>query len=234
MATLYVRNVPEDLYERLRAQAEGHGRSIANEAVELLEMQLLQRRGRGLRRRRDVGSFARFGAEARQVIVSAAEEARSLAHTYIGTEHLLLGTLTQVPLPGLDLGRARHDIEERVGRGTEAVGGSLPFTPRAKRALELAVGEAGLADVTPGHLALGLLAEGEGVAFEMLRAAGVDADAVWGAMGPEQAALHNAAPFRVVELRGDATEWERALSEAGLDDYELVSVTDGRAVLRRL
>ena len=166
---------------------------------------------------------------ARAVVASAQEEARGLAHSYVGTEHLLLGVLAQRPLPGLTLDQARRDAEALVGRGEGAPpDGYLPFTARAKKVLELALREALPGAIEPEHIALGILREGDGIGFQLLTAS-----------APEiRSALHEALdaapadpPFRVLELGGAAEEWESALNEAAAAGYELVSVVDRRAVL---
>src|SRR5215468_8130378 len=94
--------------------------------------------------------FERFTDRARRVIVLAQEEARSLSHNYIGTEHLLLGLIREdegiaaKALTALDieLDAVRERIEEIIGLGTEQEDGHIPFTPRAKRVLELSLREA--------------------------------------------------------------------------------------------
>ena len=232
MATLHVRNVPDELYERLRVHAEAEGRSIGAEAVHLLDQQLAGGGSRrGLRRRRGGGPApgGHMSPAARAVVASAQEEARGLAHSYVGTEHLLLGVLAQRPLPGLTLDQARRDADALVGRGEGAPpDGYLPFTARAKKVLELALREALPGAIEPEHIALGILREGDGIGFQLLTAS-----------APEiRSALHEALdaapadpPFRVLELGGAAEEWESALNEAAAAGYELVSVVDRRAVL---
>jgi hypothetical protein len=236
MATLHVRNVPDELYGRLRAHAEAEGRSIGAETVQLLDQQLAGGGSRrGLRRRRG-GAPAPGGhmsAAARAVIASAQEEASGLGHAYIGTEHLLLGVLAHRPLPGLTLESARRDAEALVGRGDGASPeGYVPFTARAKKVLELALREAHPGEIEPEHIALAILREGEGAGFQLLSASAPD-------MRSARAALHEALeaappvpPFRVIELEGAAEDWEAALNDAASAGYELVSVVDGRAVLR--
>jgi ATP-dependent Clp protease ATP-binding subunit ClpC len=131
--------------------------------------------------------FERFTDRARRVVVLAQEEARSLDHPYIGTEHLLLGLIAQgegVALHALrDLGvepdQLRNDVVIAVGRGEGTPVGHVSFTPRAKQTLELALREAlqlGHRYIGTEHLLLGLLREGEGTAVQVLQAAGVDPD----------------------------------------------------------
>ena len=123
--------------------------------------------------------FERFTDRARAVVMHAQEEARRFNHNYIGTEHLMLGLLVDPEGLGgqallecsIDLDRARAEIERRIGRGSEEPKGHIPFTPRAKKVLELALRQAlKLNDNYIGteHVLLGLLAEGEGVAAQIL------------------------------------------------------------------
>lgn len=118
--------------------------------------------------------FEHFTESSRQVIVLAQEEARLLGHSYIGTEHLLLGLVRQeddavlavLSAHELSLERARGDVVEVVPRGGENATGQIPFTPHAKRVLELSIARAKALEhnvITPLHLLLGLaLAEGVG------------------------------------------------------------------------
>jgi ATP-dependent Clp protease ATP-binding subunit ClpA len=125
--------------------------------------------------------FERFSGQARQVVVSAQEEARELDHNYIGTEHLLLGLLvTSDSLAGTSLtalGYTRDDVrasvEAMVGRGKGAPEGHVPFTPRAKKVLELSLREALQLKhnyIGTEHILLGLIREGEGIAAKILEA----------------------------------------------------------------
>lgn len=108
----------------------------------------------------------------------AQEEARKLHHNYIGTEHFLLGLLRQGDGLGgkalesvLSLEAARGEVERRIGRGSEEPKGHIPFTPRAKKVLELALRQAmklGHSYIGTEHILLGLVAEGEGVAAQIL------------------------------------------------------------------
>ena len=123
--------------------------------------------------------FARFTDRARQVMVLAQEEARLLNHNYVGTEHLLLGLLREgdgvaaraLTGLGISLQTVRVQVEEVIGQGQAAPVGHIPFTPRAKKVLELSLREAlqlGHNYVGTEHLLLGLLREGEGVAAQVL------------------------------------------------------------------
>lgn len=141
--------------------------------------------------------FERFSEEARQVVVFAQEEARDLRHSYIGTEHILLGLLREEeqrpdgehPLRtfGITLVEARGHVARLVGPGEEASGGEasaghqMPFTPRAKKALELALREAlSLKQIWigPEHILLGLVRETEGVAARVLLEFNLDSETV--------------------------------------------------------
>ncbi len=124
--------------------------------------------------------FERFTSEGRRAIVLAQEEARRLQHNYIGTEHLLLGLLAEpdgIPARaaarfGLSLSVGRNDVTEMIGVGQQPVrGGHIPFTPRAKKCLELSLREAlqlGHDYIGPEHVLLGIIRESEGVAAQIL------------------------------------------------------------------
>src|SRR5207344_2265928 len=123
--------------------------------------------------------FERFSGQARNVVVLAQEEARELDHNYIGTEHLLLGllaasdSLARASLAALGYTReeVRAKIEAIVGRGKASPGGHVPFTPRAKKVLELSLREALQLKhnyIGPEQILLGLVGEGEGVAAQVL------------------------------------------------------------------
>src|ERR1035437_513930 len=146
----------------------------------MLIMQALRRRGAVVRRWVSGGSmFERFTERARQVVVLAQEEARTLKHNYIGTEHILLGLLREEEglaargLESLDITveRVRAQVVRIVGSGEEVTSGQIPFTPRAKKVLELALREAlSLGDNYIGteHILQGLVRENEGVAARIL------------------------------------------------------------------
>lgn len=122
------------------------------------------------------GPFERFAQEAKDVIVTAQEEARSLRHNYVGVEHLLLGLCADdIVGPLLRATGAPRDaileqIRSIVGEGTATSAGLIPFTPRVKRALELAAGAAGRSGqpVEPAHILLGALDLREGVGAQIL------------------------------------------------------------------
>src|ERR687885_1270906 len=182
VATLHVRKVPDYLYEAIRERAEREGRSIGGEVVCLLEETLL---AQGLRRRR--GLLEPFAEDGRQAVVLAQDEARELGHRYLGTEHLLLGVLRieggrgarALASFGIDREAVVAAVVEDVGRGSEVVEGTIPFTPRSKKALELALRESLAARsgaVDTGHVLLGLARVEEGVAARMLTRFGADLD----------------------------------------------------------
>jgi ATP-dependent Clp protease ATP-binding subunit ClpC len=133
--------------------------------------------------------FERFTERARQVVVLAQDEARSFGHGFIGTEHLLLGLLREEEGIGarvlealeLDVDHVRAEVERRLPRGEVTATGQIPFTPAAKRTLELALRE-GLAlghnYIGTEHVLLGLARDNEGVAADILRDAGVDGERI--------------------------------------------------------
>ena len=133
--------------------------------------------------------FERFTDRARRVVVLAQEEARMLNHNYIGTEHLLLGLVHEgegvaaaaLESLGATLARVREQVEEIIGRGRQVPAGHIPFTPRAKRVLELSLREAlqlGHHYIGTEHILLGLIREGEGVAAQVLQKLGADLNRV--------------------------------------------------------
>jgi prophage maintenance system killer protein len=136
-------------------------------------------------RARPRGMFGRFTDRARRVVQLAQEEARLLNHRYVGTEHLLLGLLGEgegvaakaLASLGISLEAVRAQVVELIGHGQTAPAGHIPFTPRAKKVLELSLREAlqlGHNYVGTEHLLLGLVREGEGVANEVLAGFGAD------------------------------------------------------------
>ena len=129
--------------------------------------------------------FERFTDRARRVVVLAQDEARGLKHNYIGTEHLLLGLISEgegvaakaLETVGIKGEAVRASVIEIIGEGEKPVEGHIPFTPRAKRVFELSLREAlqlGHNYIGTEHLLLGLLKEGEGVAAQVLTKQGAD------------------------------------------------------------
>ncbi len=133
--------------------------------------------------------FERFTDRARRVVVLAQEEARMLNHNYIGTEHILLGLIHEgegvaaksLESLGISLEGVRSQVEEIIGQGQQAPSGHIPFTPRAKKVLELSLREAlqlGHNYIGTEHILLGLIREGEGVAAQVLVKLGADLNRV--------------------------------------------------------
>ncbi|HEX3258303.1 MAG TPA: ATP-dependent Clp protease ATP-binding subunit [Pseudonocardia sp.] len=133
--------------------------------------------------------FERFTDRARRVVVLAQEEARMLNHNYIGTEHILLGLIHEgegvaakaLESLGIALEGVRQQVEEIIGQGQQAPSGHIPFTPRAKKVLELSLREAlqlGHNYIGTEHILLGLIREGEGVAAQVLVKLGADLNRV--------------------------------------------------------
>ncbi len=129
--------------------------------------------------------FERFTDRARRVVVLAQEEARLLNHSYIGTEHILLGLIHEgegvaakaMESLGISLEAVRNQVEEIIGQGGSSPSGHIPFTPRAKKVLELSLREAlqlGHNYIGTEHILLGLIREGEGVAAQVLVKLGAD------------------------------------------------------------
>src|SRR6187431_3539687 len=133
--------------------------------------------------------FERFTDRARRVVVLAQEEARMLNHNYIGTEHILLGLIHEgegvaakaLESLNISLEAVRQQVEEIIGQGQQAPSGHIPFTPRAKKVLELSLREAlqlGHSYIGTEHILLGLIREGEGVAAQVLNKLGADLNRV--------------------------------------------------------
>jgi len=129
--------------------------------------------------------FERFTDRARRVVVLAQDEARMLNHDYIGTEHLLLGLIGEgegvaaraLESLGISLDAVRQQVEQVIGRGEQAPSGHIPFTPLAKKVMELALREAndlGHSYIGTEHILLGLIREGDGVAAGVLTGLGAD------------------------------------------------------------
>jgi len=133
--------------------------------------------------------FEKFTDKARRVVVLAQEEAKMLNHNYIGTEHILLGLIHEgegvaakaLEALGVSLDAVREQVQEIIGQGQQAPTGHIPFTPRAKKVLELSLREAlqlGHSYIGTEHLLLGLIREGEGVAAQVLVKLGADTNRV--------------------------------------------------------
>jgi ATP-dependent Clp protease ATP-binding subunit ClpA len=252
MATLHVRNVPDELYERLRLQAGRNGRSIGGEIIVMLQTLLvgggvksplrMTRRGRKAK-----APFEHFDPRARLVVLDAREEAQRLGHGAIGTEHLLLGLLretkTAVALEpiGLDLDAAREAVEQATGRGEESSGAELPFTADAKKAFELALRESlrlGHDSLEPEHILMGVLAVEDGLGARIVAkhepaAERVRFNVLQAAANPQASLRFGVDQFRVVELEGAPEEWESQLNAAGERGYQLAQIIDRRAIFKR-
>jgi ATP-dependent Clp protease ATP-binding subunit ClpC len=161
--------------------------------------------------------FERFTDRARRVVVLAQEESQRLSHNYIGSEHLLLGLLAEqegvaaraLQSLNVTLTAAREQVEEIIGPGQQTPHGHIPFTPRAKKILELSLREAltlGSQVINTEHLLLGLIDEGDGVGAQILQRLGATAQAVREAV----ARLINAEP-EAAEVTGPGSE-PRAVS----------------------
>ena len=205
--------------------------------------------------------FERFTERARQVVVLAQEEARKLKHNYIGTEHLLLGLLREeegVAAQALEalnvtLDTVRGKVVSSVGEGDAVITGQIPFTPRAKKTLELSLREAlNLSHTYIGteHILLGLARENEGVAARILLELNVDAEAIrrqiqatlglpgifaeplpQGRFRARRLRLHRW-QYRVLEAKPD--DLQAQLNELGAEGWELaLSLEDGRFVFKR-
>jgi hypothetical protein len=133
--------------------------------------------------------FERFTDRARRVVVLAQDEARRLNHNYIGTEHILLGLIHEgegvaakaLESLGISLDAVRQQVEEIIGQGQQAHPGHIPFTPRAKKVLELSLRESlqlGHNYIGTEHILLGLIREGDGVAAQVLVKLGADLNRV--------------------------------------------------------
>ena len=197
--------------------------------------------------------FERFTERARQVVVLAQSEARALKHNYIGTEHILLGLLREeeglaarvLSSLGITVEEVRAQIVRVVGEGDEVTAGQIPFTPRAKKVLELSLREAlsvGDNYIDTEHILLGVVRENEGVASRILF--DLDADAakirneVLGLVSRPRGrgksfveSVHLRAPkrwsYRVERTAQDELSEER-LNALGADGWELVSAIPHR------
>jgi prophage maintenance system killer protein len=175
--TLDVGDVTDWLAPRLRL--DDPAATCAKEAPMRRWLPLVAEMKLATLRKQPRGMFRRFTDRARRAVQLAQEEARLLNHNYVGTEHLLLGLLGEgedvaakaLESLGISIEAVRAQVEELIGHGERAPAGHLPFTPRAKKALELSLREAlrlGHNYIGTEHLLLGLAREREGVAAEML------------------------------------------------------------------
>ena len=149
--------------------------------------------------------FERFTEQARQVVVLAQEEARTLGHNYIGTEHILLGLLREedglgaraLESLGIKIREVRREVVSIVGEGDELASGQIPFTPRGKKVLELSIREAlalGHNYIGTEHLLLALARENEGVAMQILHGLGTNDEEIENAVIAVVSAKQRATP----------------------------------------
>ena len=178
--------------------------------------------------------FKRFTDRARRVVVLAQEEARMLNHNYVGTEHILLGLIHEgegvaakaLESLGISLEAVRAQVEEIIGQGQQIPSGHIPFTPRAKKVMELSLREAlqlGHDYIGTEHILLGLIREGDGVAAQVLIRLGADLERVrqqvivllYQSKEPRLARLaEEGAPWPEVQARLDAVEdWLAAVEQ---------------------
>jgi ATP-dependent Clp protease ATP-binding subunit ClpA len=192
--------------------------------------------------------FERFTERARQVVVLAQDEARALRHNYIGTEHLLLGLLREEEglaarvLESLDvtLEEVRAQVALIIGSGDEVTTGQIPFTPRGKKVLELALREAlsiGHNHIGTEHILLGLVREGQGVAMRILLDFDADAEKIRNEVirmlaGPAGAHVEPVVPL-APDLQ-EEVERVRVEKEAALEAQEFEKAASLRARERNL
>ena len=171
---------------QVHPRAEGGGPAdTLRSRVEFWPVQRVRSWSGSRSREAELQLFERFTDRARRVVVLAQEEARLLNHNYIGTEHILLGLIHEgegvaakaLESLGISLEAVRAQVEEIIGHGGSAPSGHIPFTPRAKKVLELSLREAlqlGHNYIGTEHILLGLIREGEGVAAQVLVKLGAD------------------------------------------------------------
>ena len=184
--------------------------------------------------------FERFTDRARRVVVLAQEEAKMLNHNYIGTEHILLGLIHEgegvaakaLESLGISLDAVREQVQDIIGQGQQQPTGHIPFTPRAKKVLELSLREAlqlGHNYIGTEHILLGLIREGEGVAAQVLVKLGADLNKVRqqviqllsGYQGKEPAAVSGAAHDNPQQAQGGSAvldQFGRNLTQAARDN----------------
>ncbi|MFM8998922.1 MAG: ATP-dependent Clp protease ATP-binding subunit [Actinomycetota bacterium] len=188
--------------------------------------------------------FERFTDRARRVVVLAQEEARMLNHNYIGTEHILLGLIHEgegVAAKALEsmhisLEAVRQQVEEIIGQGQAAPTGHIPFTPRAKKVLELSLREAlqlGHGYIGTEHILLGLIREGEGVAAQVLQKLGADLARVRQTVGNLIKDYSGGKGEQVAEGAGSAGQGSTVLDQFGRNLTQLAKDTKLDPVIGR-
>ena len=184
--------------------------------------------------------FDNFTDRTRRVVVLAQEEARVHNHDYIGTEHLLLGLIHEgegvavsaLASLGIGLPEVRYQVEQMIGQGEQAPSGQISFTSSAKKALELSLRESrrlGHGHIDTGHILLGLIREGEGVAAQVLGKLGADLDTVrprihgygdkepapTGAERPERESVTNYLAYRIKTIESQLSALEDRIDAIG-------------------
>jgi ATP-dependent Clp protease ATP-binding subunit ClpC len=190
--------------------------------------------------------FERFTDRARRVVALAQDEARRLNHDYIGTEHILLGLIHEgggvaagaLESLGISLHVVRQEVEQIIGRGRQAPSGPIPFTPRAKKVLELSLREAlqiGHNYIGTEHILLGLIREGDGVAAQVLVKLGADLNRVRprvieliSGQEPDRRLPQEGVPVADIQARLDAIEDRLAAVEQQVGTAADTSDLDGQ------
>ena len=240
MATLHVRNVPEALYEALRARAQLRGRSIGNEAIALLSENVARGVVHGVphtyQPAKGLAPRERLDDASAQVLAAASYEAHALGHDDVDTEHLLLalladgGVAARLQAFGVAARDVRGVVERSVERGESSDPGPRPFAPGAKRILERALRESlaqGEGVISATDVLLALVGDEEGVAGRVLRELGVDLDQARGARILDVAkgiAITPPEEYCAIALTGSAEAWTEELIERAQDGWQLFQI----------
>jgi ATP-dependent Clp protease ATP-binding subunit ClpC len=254
IATLHVRNVPEPLYEALRARAQARGRTIGNEAIAILAENVARgvvAPGRPDPRRaleRSRSPRERLSEPSSRVLATASYEAHALGHGLIETEHILLALLsepsvvTALDTVSVSPEQVREAVERHVEAGTSVEPGPRPFGPEVKRVLELALRDSlsgGEGVIGPKHILLALAADEEGTAGRVLRELGVDLDNLRGAsiLTGVRVQAGVAEEYCAVALTGSVDEWTDQLNARAREGWQLVEIVseagEQRGLFRR-
>lgn len=256
MATLHVRNVPEPLYEALRARAQVRGRSIGNEAIAILSENVARGLLPGLPYGPHAGTMVRpreprerFSEPSTRALAAASYEAHALGHDRVETEHVLLGLLGEASVAAtleavnVSVEDVREAVTRHVERGESVEPGPRPFGESAKRVLELALRESlagGGGIIGTEHVVLALAADAEGVAGRVLRELGADAERLRTASAVSLragGAFQSVVEYCAVALTGSADEWTDQLNARADDGWQLLEIVseggERRAVFRR-
>jgi Clp amino terminal domain, pathogenicity island component/Antitoxin FitA-like, ribbon-helix-helix len=255
VATLHVRNVPEALYEALRARAQGLGRSIGNEAIAILAENVARLPhgsvplGAGMRPLAPAPPRERVSEPAARVLAAASREAHALGHDSVETEHVLLALLGEgsvaasLEAAGISTDDVREAIAGQLARGESVEPGARPFGPGAKRLLERALRESlaeGEGVIAPEHLLLAVAGDDRALAGEVLRELGANPEQLRGESILRSARAAGPGPgneYRAIALTGSADEWTEQLNgqaEAGWRLLEIVvEAGEHRAVFTR-